>query len=194
MGGRRASSSRAGGANPATTACPTGSSSFLPVKPELGWASLRTSVDLKRQHHACQLGFLPSPGRAWGREGTGGLLAPPLPRGDPWPLPCLGTRLGPPLSQAGAVGWAGWAVVSCAGCLPGPQCPPCLGFLPVLVHCAPYCSPRGEGTGRDWAANFGAPHGQDMPGTEEPREVTSGLSRQCHWPCGLQGPKGTEPP
>lgn len=99
-------------------------------------------MDLKRQHHPCQSGFLsPSPGKVWGRERSGVLLAPPLPWANSWPLLLLGYQaFGTPLSQSfGRVGWAG------VGCgflywlfVPGPECqPPAWASCPVLFPCAP---------------------------------------------------------
>lgn len=85
---------------------------------------------------------LPCPGRVWGRERTGELLAPPSPWANPWPLPLLGYQaFGTPLSQSlGRVGWAG------VGCgflcwlfVPGPECPPpAWASCPVLFPCAPH--------------------------------------------------------
>lgn len=138
----------------------------------------------------------PQVGAVRGSEGTGGLLAPPLPRADPWPLPLFGDQAMALLApSSGRVGWAGWAVVSCAGCLPGPQCPLCLGFLPVLVHCAPPTVPRGggEGTGRDWAASFG---GTSLPGHDwHWRKGADGGDHRLVRPMqlALQPPEGPRP-
>lgn len=166
-------------------------------------------MDLKRQHHPCQPGFLsPSPGRVWGRERTEVLLAPPLPWANPWLLLLLGYQaFGTPLSLSfGRVGWAG------VGCgflcwlfVPGPECPP-----PAWASCRvlfprapPPCSllplppvgGGGQGLGsRLWghltarARLFpkACPHRHWL---KEPSEVTSGFSRQCH--LSLQPPEGT---
>lgn len=113
----------------------------------------------------------------------------PCPGVTPGPCPVWGPGCGPPLSQARG-GWGGrgglWFPVQavCLAHSARSAWASCLSWFTV----PPYCSPRGEGTGRDWAANFG---GTSLPGHDwhclkEPREVTSGLSRQCHWPCSLQ--------
>jgi hypothetical protein len=50
---------------PATTVGSAGfCTPFLPVKPELGWAQLRISVDLKRQPISASLASFPLP--RWG--------------------------------------------------------------------------------------------------------------------------------
>lgn len=130
-------------------------------------------------------------------RGLAGCWLLPCPRLTPGPCPCLGTRLWSS-SLLGSGGWGGWGgpwfpvQAVCLAHSARSAWASCLSWFTVPPHStlSPLPAPRSreEGTGRDWAANFGGTSlpGHDWHWLKELREVTSGLSRQCHCPCNLR--------
>lgn len=132
-------------------------------------------MDLKRQHHPCQPGFLsPSPGRVGAERGLK----------NSWLLPCPGLTLGPcpswgyqalgssslPELWAGGVGGGGLWFPVLAVCA-WPRVPAaCLGFLPCLVSLCPPPSlplpPEGGSSQGLGSSLWGAPHCQGMTASQ----------------------------